>query len=112
MAVTASVTPLKTPSEALKAAPVPAVPTPSTKYSAAAMFEPPVVESLALAVRVTLTAPAVGLGLAATLLVTGPAVSDAADTVNTTEEVLPQLFKASLPWTYRLLLPVDRAVYW
>ncbi len=72
LARTVSVLLLNDPSEAVIEVPAPEEPTESIKYSAAAMFDPPVLASLTVAVSVTDEAPLVGLGDTATFVVTGP----------------------------------------
>ena len=72
LALTVSVALLNDPSEAAIELPAPLEPTVSMKYSAAAMFDPPVLASLTVAVSVTDEAPLVGLGETATFVVEGP----------------------------------------
>ncbi len=100
LAVTLSLAELKLPSEEFIVVPVPLPPRESRKYSAEAMGDFPAVASLTLAVRVISEAPSVGFGLTATLLATGPVVSVGVgtETVNTVEEVVPQLLFPSFPW--------------
>ena len=100
VALTASVAELKVPSVAVIAVPVPLAPLASTKYSAPAMLELPVVASLTEAFNVTDVAPTVGLGVPVTPLATGPVVSGAAETENDPDAVAPQFPAPSRPRTY------------